>query len=215
MNSIVLVTGTGTEVGKTFVAAAVLRELQGRFITVAARKPAQSFDPADPAPHDSEVLADVTGESADEICPSHRCYPIAMAPPMAADALQLPRITLADLIGELAPSPAEVMIVEGAGGLRSPIAHDGDGLDLIGGLPTKVVVIVADAGLGTINAVLLTVDAIAHRHTMPVVVMLNRFDEANALHIANAAYLQAHTPGPIVHNIITLTDEILNIHRGF
>ena len=215
MNSIMLITGTGTEVGKTFVAAAMLRELQRRGITVAARKPAQSFDPSDLAPRDSDVLADASGETTDAVCPSHRNYPIAMAPPMAADALQLPRIALQDLVAELAPTSAEVTIVEGAGGLRSPIAHDGDALDLIAILHPCVVVIVADAGLGAINAALLTVDAIAHRSTVAVVVMLNRFDADDAIHIANLAYLQAHTAGSVVHSITALCDNILNIHKGF
>ena len=44
-------------------------------------------------------------------------------------------------------------MVELAGGIWSPIAHDGDGLDLTAALAPDHIVLVADAGLGTINAI--------------------------------------------------------------
>ncbi len=52
-------------------------------------------------------------------------------------------------------------LVETAGGVRSPLAADGDCLDYCAALDPDVVVLVADAGLGTINAVRLTLDALA------------------------------------------------------
>ena len=86
-----------------------------------------------------------------------------MAPPMAADALGAERISMAELLTELAGSwgdaPADVGLVELAGGMWSPIAHDGDGLDLTRALAPDMVVIVADAGLGTINSIRPAVDA--------------------------------------------------------
>ena len=58
---LVVVAGTATEVGKTWVGAAVARELRDRGTTVAARKPAQSFEPADVEPGgigtDADALA--------------------------------------------------------------------------------------------------------------------------------------------------------------
>ena len=51
--------------------------------------------------------------------------------------------------------------METAGGVRSPQADDGDAVDLVRLLAPDLVVLVADAGLGTINAVRLCVDALA------------------------------------------------------
>ncbi len=83
---VVAVVGTGTDVGKTWVAARLLTDLRAAGLRVAARKPAQSFEPDDdPAGLDAAVLGAATGEPPEEVCPPHRWYEVAMAPPMAAE----------------------------------------------------------------------------------------------------------------------------------
>jgi dethiobiotin synthetase len=77
-------------------------------------------------------------------------------------------------------------LVETVGGPRSPIAHDGDGVDLAQLLVPDAAVLVADAGLGTINAVRLSVAVLA---PVPVVVLLNRFDPSAPLHESNRRWL--------------------------
>jgi dethiobiotin synthetase len=182
----VLVSGTGTEVGKTWWACAAARELRRGGVRVAARKPTQSNEPD--APTDAARLAAATGEDPATVCPAHRSYARAWAPPFAADALGAPPFTIATLIGELDwPDDVDVGLVEGAGGPRSPLASDGDNVDLARELDPDFVVVVADAGLGTINAVRLAVDAFAG---VPTVVALNRFDAADDLHAMNLAYLR-------------------------
>lgn len=188
----VAVVGTGTEVGKTWVAARLLTDLGAAGLRVAARKPAQSFEPSDdPAARDAAVLGAATGESAEEVCPPHRWYDVAMAPPMAAESLGRPPFTIHDLMSELRwPVDAvDVGLVETAGGVRSPLAADGDGLAFCAALAPDVVLLVADAGLGTINAVRLSIDAL---HTLPgaLAVVLNRFDPAIDLHTRNLEWLR-------------------------
>jgi dethiobiotin synthetase len=183
---LILVAGTGTEVGKTWVGAHLAEALRKSGRNVAARKPAQSFEPGD-EPTDAEVLAAATGEAPETVCPRHRWYEVAMAPPMAADALGRPPIAIAELAGEIDfPAGVDVGLVETAGGVRSPIAHDGDTVTLMALLQPDAVVLVADAGLGTINAVLLSFAALA---PVPVHVILNRFDRGDPLHIANRQWL--------------------------
>jgi dethiobiotin synthetase len=180
---LVLVTGTATEVGKTWVAAAWLAQLS---VTTAARKPVQSF--SDGERTDAEVLAAATGERPEDVCPPHRWYPVPMAPPMAADVLGRPAFTVADLVGELSwPDPAvAVGLVETVGGPRSPVAIDGDTIDMATALAPDRVILVADAGLGTINAVRLCIAALA---AWPVTVFLNRFDDGDDLHRRNRDWL--------------------------
>ncbi|HUR18187.1 MAG TPA: dethiobiotin synthase [Acidimicrobiales bacterium] len=219
---LVLVTGTGTDVGKTWVMASLTSALRAGGATVAARKPVLSFDPqeaggADGAltggragsagavagttgagrvgsvTTDAEVLAAATGEDPMEICPVHRRYPLAMAPPIAATALGRPAFTVADLVAELRwPSAPAVDygLVEGVGGPCSPLAADGDTVTLAKLLDPDQVVLVAGAGLGTLNAVLLSAAALAP--TQPVV-LLNRFDEADQVHVTNRDWLRRHT----------------------
>src|SRR5262249_13065137 len=118
----------------------------------------------------------------------HRWYPVAVAPPMAADMLGKPPFTIADLVAEMKPfDERAITLVEGIGGPRSPIAHDGDTVDLAAALPTDVVVLVADAGRGTINGVRLGADALDH---WPLVVALNRYDADDELHRRNADWLR-------------------------
>jgi dethiobiotin synthetase len=182
----ILVTGTATEVGKTWFGSRVAAVLRAQGRTVAARKPAQSFEPGK-GPTDAEVLADATGEAPTTVCPEHRWYEVPMAPPMAASVLGRPEPTLAELVAELAPTPPDaVVLVEGAGGPHSPIARDGDCVDLGRSIRADVVLLVADAGLGTINAVRLCAGAL---HGFPLVVALNRFDPADDLHRRNRDWL--------------------------
>ncbi len=189
----VAVVGTGTEVGKTWVAALLLTYLRRQGVTVAARKPAQSFDPSDhPGTLDAAILGAATGEAPETVCPRQRWYEVALAPPMAAEALGLPPFTIGDLVAELRwPETAvDVGVVETAGGVRSPLAADGDCLALCLALEPDVVVLVADAGLGTINAVRLSLGALGGLDA-PSVVVLNRFDDAVDVHVRNRDWLHA------------------------
>lgn len=189
---VVLVAGTGTDVGKTWVAARLLEAWRGSGLSVAARKPAQSYAPGS-GPTDADVLAAATGEDTDSVCLPARSYRIPLAPPMAAAALGLPGPAVADLVGELHwPAPAvDVGLVETAGGVRSPQADDGDVLDLVAAIAPDHIVLVADAGLGTINAVRLSVDALVHGGwTAPPLVVVNRYDSSSDLHRRNLAWLR-------------------------
>lgn len=182
---LIVIAGTGTEVGKTWVGCRLLELARKRGRRVAARKPAQSFEAA---PTDADLLAAATGESPHMICPVHRWYAVPMAPPMAADVLGCERLSLADLVAEIRwPDGVDLGCVEIAGGLRSPIAHDADNVELIERLKPDAVVVVADAGLGTINSVRLSLAALGDKR---VRVYLNRFDPANDLHARNRAWLR-------------------------
>jgi dethiobiotin synthetase len=207
---LVLVCGTATEVGKTWVCARLLTGLRNRGLSVAARKPAQSFDLDSEGarlggPTDAEVLGAASGEHPGDICHSFRSYHRAMAPPMAAEALGLPAFSVSDLIEEMVwPSHrVDVGVVETAGGVRSPQASDGDATHLLASLEPDVVILVADAGLGTINSVRLSMEALRTvtdgttigggegnaRTGARTVVVLDRFDGRHDIHRRNRTWL--------------------------
>jgi dethiobiotin synthetase len=186
---VVAVVGTGTDIGKTWVSAHLLTRLRAADVSVSARKPAQSFDPDDdPAGFDAAILGAATGEAPDIVCAPHRWYEVAMAPPMAAEALSRPWFTIRDLVEELVWPGGDVGLVETAGGLRSPLAADGDCLAFCQAVVPDLVLLVADAGLGTINSVRLCADALA-AVAMPVLVVLNRFEPTSDLHSRNLDWL--------------------------
>ena len=184
---LVVVVGTHTEVGKTWMSQHLLRRWRDEGLSVAARKPVQSFD-AGPSPTDAALLAAASSEAIHTVCPANRWYERAMAPPMASDALGRPRIHLAELVQELRwPAHADVGLVETVGGVLSPVAHDGSSLDLLRLLEPDDVVLVADAGLGTINAIRLSLQPLA---SYRVQILLNRYEAADELHRLNAEWLR-------------------------
>ena len=197
---VVLVLGTGTGVGKTWVAARLAEALRAGGTAVAARKPVQSFEPGE-GPTDADVLAAASGETPSAVCPDHRWYGAAMAPPLAAAALGRPAFTLADLLAELAwPSDTEVGLVEGVGGPRSPVAAGADNVDLARALRPDAIVLVAGAGLGAINAVRLAAAVLPR----PPVVFLNRLDPADPVHAGNRDWLEGHAGLTVVTSIADL-----------
>lgn len=202
--SVIAFAGTGTDVGKTFVAAALIEQLRAAGSTVSVRKPVQSFAPGDT---DADVLARAAGITPTAVCPPHRWIPLPMAPPMAAEALGLPPFTIADLTDEVLANVPDRMalIVETAGGVRSPIATDGDVADFVRALEPALVVLVADAGLGTINVVRLSRDALWKERR--VVVYLNRFDARSDLHVRNRDWL-ARRENLVV---ITAIDDLVKV----
>lgn len=204
-----MVSGTATEIGKTWVGGHTIEEIRRRGLTVAARKPAQSFEAGDPHLTDAQVLGTASGEAPDEVCLTHRAYPVAMAPPMAADVLGLAIPTTDELLAEIVwPDPAvDVGWLETVGGPRSPIAIDGDAVTFARALRPDVIVLVADAGLGTVNAVALSVDAFAG---FRVEVMLNRFATTVDLHRRNLAWLAEHHDLRCATTPIELADNILD-----
>lgn len=204
---IVAIAGTGTEIGKSWVTAAVASALRERGVAVTARKPVQSFAPGSTEPTDADVLSGATGEKPNEVCPPHRWLPCPMAPPMAAEQLGLPPFTIADLVSELgAIAPGAIALVETAGGVRSPLADDGDSADFARALRPALIVLVADAGLGTINLVRLSTAALAPNRP---VVYLNRFDEQNDLHARNREWLETRVGLDIVTDVEALANRIV------
>lgn len=164
--SVVVVTGTGTEIGKTVVTAAVAALALDAGQRVAVLKPAQTgVGPAEPG--DVDEVARLAG-------PVTRCelarFPEPLAPDTAARRSGLPPVgpqRIAEAAARLTETH-DLVLVEGAGGLL--VRYDEAGhtfADVIGamaglGLPVDVLA-VATAGLGTLNAAALTAEALRHR----------------------------------------------------
>lgn len=184
---LVAVVGTATEVGKTWVGARLAAAARRAGLGVAARKPVQSWAPGE-GPTDAEVLAAATGEPVATVCPPANSLTVPMAPPMAAAVLgvECPGIGSLVEVARRWERHTDLVIVETVGGVRSPAAADGDSRDLLRALGPDAVLLVAHAGLGTVNDCLLAVEALAAAE--PVIV-LNRFDDADDLHARNRRWL--------------------------
>lgn len=185
-----VITGTATEIGKTWVGANLALELRRRGTSVGARKPVQSFDPEQIGLTDAEALARATGASPDEVCSQSHTYALPLAPPMAAAQLHQPSPALDAIIDSCTfDRQLDVGLVEGIGGLHSPLAENGDTLDLIDALKPRWVIVVAEARLGVLHDVKAVSTSLGSR---PHIIHLNRFDGADAVHRLNHGWLLDH-----------------------
>ena len=205
-NLVVFVAGTGTEVGKTWVSAGLTRLLRERGLSVEACKPVQSYDPDEVGPTDAEALAAATGQHADAVCPPDYTYPVPLAPPMAARKLGRVCPTLDELAASCRfAATVDVGLVEGVGGLYSPLASDGHNLDLIERMGPDLVIVVASAALGGIHdTVACTRPLSAYRQA----VFLNRFDTRTEIHVLNLAWLR-DTDLVVTTGLSELADVVL------
>ncbi len=154
------VTGTDTGAGKTVVAAAIASALSAGGTRVRVLKPILTGldDPPDPAwPHDHEVLAAATGSNPSEV--ALRAYGPPVSPHLAVQLTGIP-LEPERLVEEIraAQAGADVLVVEGVGGLLVPLAAGWDVRRLACEVGLRLV-IAARPGLGTINHSLLTIEA--------------------------------------------------------
>jgi dethiobiotin synthetase len=158
----VFVTGTGTGVGKSVLAAAICAALGSRGEKVAAFKPViTGLDERDGDwPPDDELLASVAtaGQKREDVAP-HRYGP-PVSPHLAAELAgeQIEALALAREARERAQR-ADALVCEGVGGFLVPITPGFLVRDLAIELDMPVV-IAASPGLGTINHSLLTIEAV-------------------------------------------------------
>jgi dethiobiotin synthetase len=155
VKQIIFVTGTDTGAGKTVLTALLAQFLRGRGVKIAAFKPVCSGGRGD-----ARVLhAALNGALAlDEINPWH--FRAAIAPALAARLEKKP-VKLAAVLAHVRATRGKsaVTLVEGAGGLLSPLGEDFDSRDLIVALRATPI-IVASNKLGAVNHVLLTLAAL-------------------------------------------------------
>ncbi len=155
------VTGTDTGVGKSVLSAAIVASLVARGRRVRALKPVITGldDPAQGDwPRDHELLASLCGAEPREVSPIGFGPPVS--PHLAAELAdcELAPAALADSIRAALRGDADVLVVEGVGGLLVPLAPGFDVGDLIAAVRLPVV-LAARPGLGTINHTLLTLEA--------------------------------------------------------
>jgi dethiobiotin synthetase len=154
----VFVTGTGTEVGKTVVAAAIARTLAEAGDAVAVFKPAVTGleDPGEP---DHALLrrAAGSGQSDEQVAPYRYGPPASphLAAEIAGEEIDPERLRIT---AREAAQGADALVCEGVGGLLVPLAAGYLVRDLARDLGLPLVV-AASPGLGTINHTLLTVEA--------------------------------------------------------
>ena len=163
---IIVVTGTDTGVGKTIVTAALARLFQSRDLDVRVVKPVQT-GVMEGDPTDAEEVNRRCGEIAEDLA---RLGP-PLAPESAALATGAALPTVAEHVERIRALDADVVIVEGAGGVLVRLDLDGGTIaDVAAALDAEVVVVTRES-LGTLNHTGLTVDHLRRAGLDPVLVL--------------------------------------------
>ena len=149
------ITGTDTSVGKTVLTALLARHLRERGVNAAALKPVCSGGRDDARALRAAMKGALT---PDEINPWHFRAPIA---PLLAARRERRQVKLAAVLAHIRAIQKRfgVVLVEGAGGLLSPLGGNFDSRDLIAALRATPMVVCPNR-LGAVNQVLLTLAAL-------------------------------------------------------
>jgi dethiobiotin synthetase len=220
------VTATDTDVGKSVLSAALLAAIAATGEPVSAYKPAVTgldelaHDSArSPWPADHELLAAAAGMSADDVAPLR--YGPAVSPLLAAELAGEPldaRRVLAAGAAAVADHGTATVIVEGVGGLLSPLAENLTVCDLAVSLRLPLL-IAARPGLGTINHTLLTLQSAraAGLDVRAVVITPwpdepSRLERSNVDAITQFGFVEVDTlarvSGPQVSELARVGDEL-------
>ncbi len=174
--SAIFITGTGTNVGKTYVAAALIRRLRQMGRLVDAIKPVVSgYDPAQAAASDPGVLLDalglpVTESEIDRISPWR--FRAALAPDLAAarEGRRIDVDTVIKYCQTAIDRRRDILLIEGAGGIMVPLDGERTILDVMMALQLPLI-LVAGSYLGTISHTLTALDAL-YRRSMRVLAII-------------------------------------------
>jgi dethiobiotin synthetase len=177
MKQTLFITGTDTGVGKTVLTALLTRFLRECGVNAAALKPVCSGNRADARALRAAMNGALT---LDEINPWHFRAPIA---PLLAARKENKRVKLSQVLAHIRAIQKrfDVLFVEGAGGLLSPLGEDFDSRDLIVALRVTSI-IAAQNKIGAVNHILLTLEALPKnlRANARVVLMSQSKPDASA-----------------------------------
>lgn len=201
----IFITATGTDVGKTYVSALIVKNIRNSGIKCGYYKPALS---GDVFPNDCEYVLQTAGIEKDADCYVSYKFKPAVSPHLAAQMTNNPiKLDKIKSDFERIQKEFDFMVVEGAGGIVCPFGEDLLLPDVIKALGLDVV-IVASASLGTINSTVLTVEY-AKSHGINVKgIILNNYDETDFMQVDNKKMVEKLTGIKVLATVKTGDTEI-------
>ncbi len=197
------ITGTNTEVGKTFVTCEMLKHL------VKSKKPIAAFKPIETGcnesdgvlqPNDSKRFYEILGKSLsiDLINPYRFIPPIS---PNRAIRLAKKKITLNDYCKKLnLLNTHDYILIEGAGGVCSPLSYDGLNIDFAKKVKMDSILVARDE-IGVINNVILSINTFIKYKLNLKAIVLNRINIKQPCGMNNVKELGSFTKIPIIQII--------------
>ena len=188
MSKNLFITGTGTEIGKTYIAGLIVKMLNEAGFDVAYYKAAMSGNKRRSdgtlIPGDALFVKEFSGisQSLESMCPY--VYENAVSPHLASRIEGNPvRMEVIKQTFRAVCQEHDYVVVEGSGGITCPLRFDEEKIQLEDiirqfNLPS---VLVADAGLGTINGVVLTFEYMKQKKLPLAGIIFNNFHPNNVM----------------------------------
>ena len=200
INKKIFITGTNTEVGKTFITKNLIERIQLKGYSVSPYKPVETGcikKSLTLIPRDSMIYFRAVNKkiALDQINPYRFLEPIS---PAAAIKRSKRKVTINDYLSKLKDLPnSDLTIIEGAGGLCSPLAPDGYNIDLIRKVKVPTVLVAKDE-IGVINNVILSLSMLQKYKIKVLAIVLNRKVSSQPDGMNNYKEIQSLTKVPLI-----------------
>jgi len=200
MNKKIFITGTNTEVGKTFITKNLIERIQLKGYSVSPFKPVETGcikKSLTLIPHDSMIYFRAINKkiALDQINPYRFPEPIS---PAAAIKRSKRKVTINDYLSKLKDLPnSDLTMIEGAGGLCSPLAPDGYNIDLIRKVKVPTVLVAKDE-IGVINNVILSLSMLQKYKIKVLAIVLNRKVSSQPDGMNNYQEIKSLTKVPLI-----------------
>ena len=222
MSKNIFITGTGTDVGKTYVSALIVKKMREAGYNCGYYKPVVSGvvelagHLVDSDPNYVIQVADIPTKADD--CVSY-WWKEAVSPHLAAKRTnQKIDINKIKYDFSMISKKYDYLLVEGAGGITCPLIVESDEKYLLKDLIWELglsVIVVADAGLGTINSTILTVDYAKANGIEVEGIILNNYDSANFMHWDNLEKVQVLTGENVLATVSRGGNDIMLLEGLF
>ena len=214
----IFITATGTDVGKTYISALILKKLNQLGINCGYYKPAMSGVCSE-CPSDVQFVQKVANLPLEKCLVSYS-FADAVSPHLAAWKQGID-ITLDKILVDYSSfvKNFDYVVVEGAGGITCPFNLNEQQLllpDVIKALNLDII-LVADGGLGTINSSLLTCEYAKAQGLNVKGIILNNFDAKNVMHQDNLIQVESLTKVKVIATVqknATELDIDLDVLKG-
>ena len=213
MAKTIFITATGTDIGKTYVSGLIAKHIKDKGLNIGYYKAALSGsnDIKDSDAWYVKQQADLL-DSYDEMV--SYTYKHAYSPHLAAQIEgNPPDIKIIKNAYKDISKKHDYMIVEGSGGIICPIRYDSNQKIFLEDIVKELNIpslIIADAGLGTINSTVLTIEYMRSKNLKINGVILNRFEMSNKMHEDNKKMVEEMTGIKIIGVVI---DVILKLYK--
>lgn len=209
----IFITATGTDIGKTYICGLLVKQLRKNGLNCGYYKPVLSGaieNNGEIIAGDAQHVSDTAGLRGNPLEKVSYIFKPAVSPHLAAEIEGRP-ISLDKIIKDykITEDKNEFTVVEGAGGIICPLNLDKN--LFIYDIPKALdlsILIVADAGLGTINNTYLTVEFIKQLGLNIKGIILNNYNPKDFMHIDNKKVIEQISGIKVIGTVLNGAEEI-------